>query len=126
MKNIHLYMKKEHYNCMGSDETLFAQTFGNYPIVRVLDHLITGEDFDYSISDISEGADVSWSSMHEIIPALEKKGLIKKTREIGRAKMYCINKSNEIAKLLIKMHRKLILADIDKRIAENRKLKVRA
>ncbi len=96
MKNKHLYMKNIHKIDMEYEQTLFTDVLGDYPITRVLDYLITGKNFDYSLSDISEGACVSWSTIHEIIPALEKKGLIKKTREIGRAKLYKINTENEM------------------------------
>ena len=37
-------------------ETIFTKVLGNYPLIRVLDYLIIGKDFDYSISDIVENA----------------------------------------------------------------------
>jgi len=89
---------------MEHEETNFTRAFGNNPTVRVLDLLITGRELDYSISDIAEGAEVGWTTIHEILPRLEETGLVKHTRCIGRAKLYKINREDVIAEQLVKMY----------------------
>ena len=106
---------------MKAEETVFTQALGNYPLIRVLDNLIIGKDFDYSISDIAEGANVGWTTIHEILPKLEKLGIVRQTRRIGMAKLYRINASNPIAAHIINLHNKLMQESID-RVIEKQKL----
>ena len=122
MKNKHLNSAKTTLESMKAEETVFTEALGNYPIIRVLDHLIIGKDFDYSISDIAEGAEVGWTTIHEILPKLEKLGIVKQTRRIGMAKLYRINTSNPVAAHIINLHEKLMKESID-RIIEKQKVK---
>ena len=94
---------------MEHEETNFTRAFGNNPTVRVLDLLITGRGLDYSISDMVEGAEVGWTTIHEILPRLMETGLVKHTRCIGRAKLYQMNKENLIAEQLIKMYDMMLM-----------------
>lgn len=82
--------------------TLFRLYFGNSPKLRILEHLIIGRAFDYSLSDITEGAGVAWKTTLKIIPELVKQGLVVQTRMIGNAKLFKVNESNSIAALMIK------------------------
>jgi len=91
------------------ETSIFMQALGTSPEIRVLDLLITGRDTDYSISDICESAEVSWGTIHKVLPKLVKTGLIKQTRVIGRAKLFQINQDNFISKALIKLFDELIL-----------------
>lgn len=87
-----------------SDNSFFLQVMGESPINRVLDFLITFKDFDYSLTDISENSDVSWSTLHLFWKDLVKNRLVKQTRVVGRAKMYHLDETNPVVKELIKMH----------------------
>jgi len=99
---------------MKQEETFFTQAFGNNPTVRVLDLLIAGRGLDYSITDIAEGAEVGWTTIHEILPRLLETGLIKHTRCIGRAKLYQLNKENVIAEQLVKLYDLMIAPSVEK------------
>ena len=101
---------------MEHEETKFTRAFGNNPTVRVLDLLITGRGLDYSISDMVEGAEVGWTTIHEILPRLMETELVKHTRCIGRAKLYRINRENSIAEQLIKMYDMLLVQDIGEKV----------
>ena len=81
----------------------FLEIMGNSPRMRLLEFLVTGREFDYSLSDISKNAEIPWSTLHRIMPAFEKNKIIVKTREIGRAKLYCLNEENEEARALIEI-----------------------
>lgn len=82
-------------------ESLFVTTLGDYPLIRVLDFLLENRTFDYSKSDIAEQANVSRTTLDTFWDNLLKKGIIKKTRIIGRAVMYQFNARSEISKKLI-------------------------
>lgn len=125
MKNIHLYRQADNCSKMETGEDIFTEVLGNSPTIRVLSYLITGRNFDYSISDIAEGANVGWTTIHEVLPRLEKLGIVRQTRTIGMAKLYRINSANPFAVQLVALYEKLMMASIDKVIAKNR-TKIRA
>ena len=45
------------------EETKFIRYLGDSSVTRILDFLITGRDFDYSLSDIARNAGVSWATL---------------------------------------------------------------
>lgn len=94
------------------EKTIFTQAFGDTPKVRILELLIIGKDTDYSLSDIAEGANVSWVTVLRVMPSLVKQGLVIHTRIIGKAKLFKINAKNSVAALLIKTFEKMLLLSI--------------
>ena len=55
---------------------------------KLLDFFITYRDFDYSETDIAESSRVSKRTVFRELPKLESAGLVKFTRNVGRAKMF--------------------------------------
>ena len=106
------------------ETTLFTETVGNSPTARVLDLLITGRGFSYSLSDMVRAAQVSWATVHEVVPVLEKKELIKHIRDLGRAKLYQINEENEVAQALINLSLKVQNEYIDNVVTKKYGVKV--
>jgi len=96
------------------EKSSFVRLFGNYPAVRVIDFLITFREFDYPLTEIAENSGVAWSTIHTFFPKFVKLGIVKQTRQIGRAKLYKLNAQNPIVKELIVLDNKLI-----KELAEN-------
>ena len=70
---------------------------------RLLDFFVTYKDFDYSETDIAESSRVSPRTVFREIPKFESIGLIKFTRNVGRAKMFKLNPESEVAKYLEKL-----------------------
>lgn len=95
------------------EESIFIESLGNSPVIKILDHLITGRELDFSLSDIAEGSDVGWMTVHRVLPKLLKLGLVKHTRVIGQAKMFKINAENQIAQELIKLYDKLLSISLE-------------
>ncbi len=58
---------------------------------------------DYSKTEIAEGSDLSRGTLFSVWPRLEALELVVLTREVGRAKMYKLNKKNPIASKLIEL-----------------------
>ncbi len=107
-----------------TEESIFLEHVGNNPRMRVLEYLIDGREYDYTLTDMIN-AGVSWSTLNTLIPSLVKQGIIVKTRKIGRATLYKINKDNVIIKKLIEIDDTLISNELKKR-AEEQKIKVTA
>ena len=73
------------------DKTSFRAVFGDSPVVKVLDFLIDNQEFDYSLTDIAKGAEIAWSTLHQVWPEFLKLDIVQHTRKIGRAELYKLN-----------------------------------
>lgn len=102
------------------EESIFLDHVGDNPRMRVLQYLIEGRDLDYTLTDMIN-AGVSWGTLNQLIPVLLKLGIIIKTRKIGRATLYKINKDNIVAKQMIEIYDNLIMKNLNK-LEENNKV----
>ncbi len=76
------------------EKTIFLRVFGDTPILRVLDFLVVNDDFDYSMTDIAELSGVGYATLKLFWPELEAHGIVVKTRDVGKAKLYRLNYVN--------------------------------
>lgn len=70
---------------------------------KILDHMVTMKDFDYSISDISKISGVGFKTTLNIVHKLEDQGVLKRTRQIGNAILYRLNPNSAQAKSISKL-----------------------
>lgn len=91
--------------------------------MRILQYIIEGRDFDYTLTDMLN-AGVSWGTLNVLVPKLLELGVVIKTRKIGRATLYKINKNNIAAKQLIDLYDNLILQELG-HLEKSSKKKVR-
>jgi len=103
----------------------FLEFLGENPNTRLLEFLITGREFDYSLTDMAENAGIGWSTLHRILPRLEKQKIVVKTREIGRAKLYKLNQQNEEVKKLIELYDGILKKQLEQ-IEEKNAIKAKA
>jgi len=96
--------------------SIFVEYFGSSPYVKVLDFLIGGQEFDYSMTEVARGARVGWSAFTRIWKQLLNKGIIRQTRTIGNAKLFRLNKENHFVKRIIKLDWELAKLETDKLI----------
>ena len=80
------------------DKTVFLETFGDSPTLRIMDFLVVNEDFDYSMTDIANLSGVGYSTLKLFWNRLEKSRIVAQTRTVGKAKMYKLNLSNPVIK----------------------------
>lgn len=90
------------------EKSIFLEHVGDNPRMRVLQYLIEGRNFDYTLTDLLN-AGVSWGTLNKLMPKLLELGIVIKTRKIGRATLYKINQNNVAVKELIKLYDNLIL-----------------
>jgi len=100
------------------EESIFLKVMGDYPINKVLDFLVTFEDFDYSLTDIAKNAGIGYTTLMSFWRTLEKAQIVKLTRVVGKAKMYKLNKNNPTVKEFIKMHWALAKTETNKLLAQ--------
>ncbi len=101
------------------ENSIFVEYFGKSPYIKVLDFLITGQEFDYSMTEVATGARVGWSAFTRVWKQLLDKQIIAPTREIGNAKLFRLNKKNPFVENLIKFDLKLIKYETDKLFKEH-------
>jgi len=103
------------------EKTIFLEVVGDTPTMRILQYLIEGRDFDYTFSDLAKNSGVSWATLYSVFPRLLKYGIVKKVREVGKAKLYKIDNENEIAQHLIKLYDSVLQVNL-KEIENKQKL----
>jgi hypothetical protein len=104
------------------EKSLFLEFIGDSPTTRLIEYLIEGRDFDYTLTDMMN-AGLSWSTLNRIFPKFIENKIVVQTRAIGRIKLYKLN----IQSLFVKKITELYDAIISKKLEEKmRVLKVAA
>ena len=94
------------------EESIFLEYVGDNPRMRILQYFIEGRNFDYTLTDLLN-ARVSWGTVNTLIPKFLELGIILKTRKIGRATLYKINKNNPVANQFIILYDGLIMEKLN-------------
>ena len=110
---------------MEAKNSIFVETFGETPVIKVLDFFLTFDGFDYSKSQVSEETGVSRITLDKIWEELINKKIIIKTRTIGRADMYKLNKDSQIVKTLLELSLKLASTYADDEIRKLNKVEAK-
>lgn len=95
-------------------KSLFIEFMGDSPMMRVLDYLLTERDLDFSITDMAENAGIGRATLYRIWGSLIKNRIIAHTRDIGKAKLFKLNKENPKIKKLIEISDMLTLEELKK------------
>jgi predicted transcriptional regulator len=77
---------------------VFERLISEPATARLLNFFVTYKDFDYSETDIANLADVSPKTVIKELAKFELAGLVKFTRNVGRAKMYRLLVNSPTAK----------------------------
>jgi len=93
------------------EQTKFIKYMGNTPVIRILDFLITGRDFDYSLSDIARNSGVGWATLYRVWPKFIENKIVLHTRDIGKAKLFQLNSENQVVQNLVKLYKSIIMSE---------------
>jgi drug/metabolite transporter superfamily protein YnfA len=86
------------------EQSVFLKAYGNGPVLRVLDFLITFQEYDYSMKDIAKNAGVGYTTLKLFWKGLVERKMVSQTRIVGKAKMYRLNSSNPEVIELVKLY----------------------
>jgi len=86
---------------MKMEETLLIKCLGNSPALRIIDFFVDNKLFDYTKNEIIENLNMGRVTFFKYWKELEKFGVFKMTRQIGKSKLYKLNEENEVLKKLI-------------------------
>ena len=95
------------------DKSVFLEYFGDTPQLRVFDFLIGNYFFDFPMTEISRGSNVSYNSLKTFFHKLVNSGILIKTRRIGKSDYYKLNTENIFIKDLMKLSWLLVKKDLD-------------
>lgn len=79
---------------------MIEDLFKNNALAKILDFLLDEPSYDFSQSDVKRETNLSWKTVHELFPILEKFGIIVPTRTINRAKLYEVRPDAPVFKYL--------------------------
>lgn len=99
------------------EEGPLERLFRGSATAKILDFLTTFKDWDYSKSAIAKNSGVNFRTVLRILPRLEELGVVKRVRNVGRAKMYQLNMENTLARLFNDLAIEIAVID-SHRIAE--------
>ena len=84
------------------NQSAFLEYFGDTPKLRFFDFLIGNHFFDFNMTDMAKEANISYNSLKSFFNEFLEKGIIIKTRRVGKSDMYKLNRDNIIAKNFLK------------------------
>lgn len=95
-------------------KSLFTETFGATPLVKVIEFFLTYPSFDYTKSYVANDVGISRVTINKIWQQLIKNEIIVKTRTLGNAEMYQLNGNSPRAKVLMRTATELSLNYLSK------------
>ncbi len=101
------------------NKSFFLMQFGDTPQLRVIDFLIDNHFFDYPVTEIARGSNVSYNSLKLFFPNFIKSNIVVKTRKIGKSDYFKLNLDNQFVKNLIKLDWSLTKGNV---LAEKQKI----
>ena len=90
------------------NNSIFVEVFGNNPVIKVLDFLITFADFDYPLTEIAKNSGISYSTLQTFWDKLVRNNIVIKTRRVGKSDLFKLNTKNPAVQQLIKLDWNLI------------------
>ena len=102
--------------------SIFLKLEGNTVRNRIWNFLIVHSEFDYSMKDIAKFSDVSYTALKEIWKEFIKRKIVTNTRNVGKAKMYKLNRETPQVEKFIGYYWSIIDSEIDKQLRKEKVL----
>jgi len=100
-------------------ETILVETFGHSPVIRIIDFFVDNPLSDYSKEEVIKHSGISKVTFYKYFGLLEKNGIFKVTRKVGRATFYTLDERNEVVKALKSLSWTLGIRAMEKAIEES-------
>ncbi len=89
---------------------MLANLFESAEFVRVIDFLLDDLDREYMKAEIADGASISRPTLYKIWGRLERLGILKSTRRLGRIELFRVNRESPVVRSLLKFDNELSTA----------------
>jgi hypothetical protein len=106
------------------EKSLLLRLTGDLPLFKVVDFLVENKGIDFSKSEIAKGAVISRASLFNYWPEIEKHGIVRVTRQFGKAKLYTLNSKNPVTQRIIELEKTLISEAMEKAVNKKKTLTV--
>ncbi len=106
------------------DKSAFLEYVGDTPQLRILDFFIGNHFFDFPLTEIARESEVSYNSLKAVFPKFLERGVVVKSRKIGKSNYYKLNMENAFVQNMIKVAWHLAKADVlgDEAVAPKNRL----
>jgi len=91
-----------------NEESILIIALGNSPKLRIIDFFLDNKLFDFTKKEMIEELGMSKTTFYKYWDEIERFGMVKITRKIGKAKLYKLNEKSEIIIKLRVLERFLI------------------
>lgn len=96
-----------------TEKSAFLELVGDTPFTRLMDFLITGRNFDYTLTDLANKAGLSWTTLNRIFPKLVERGIVVMVRQVGVAKLYKLNTENALATKMVELYNAVLAGQLN-------------
>lgn len=103
-----------------SEKSLLLQLTGEMPLFKIVDFLVDNKGLDFTKKDIAEGATIARASLFNYWPELEKRQIVKVTRQFGKTRLYTLNSGSPIVKKILELETTLISQAMDVKISKKK------
>lgn len=97
---------------MKKDKFFLSGHFGDIPQLRVFDFLIGNYFFDFPMTEIARESNVSYNSIVTFFDKWVKKGILVKTRKVGKSDYYKLNMNNSFVRNIVRLNWRMVKADL--------------
>lgn len=108
------------------EETLLLRCLGNSPTLRIVDFFLDNRLSDYTKDEIIKNLNMGRGTFFKYWRELEKLGIVKETRKIGKSRLYKLNEENEIVQKLTMLDSALCKRAMEEAVKEETKQAITA
>lgn len=90
-------------------KTKFCDVIGYSPESKILELLLEGRGYEYTMTDIVNGVAINKKRGYEILHDYIKKKILIKTKKVKHFQFYQLNKTNPRVKMLLRFFDEVIL-----------------
>lgn len=106
------------------EKTILVETFGNSPVIRIIDFFIDNPFFDYSKEELIKNLEISKVTFYKYFALLERNGLVKVTRMVGKAKLYKLDEKSLVVQKVKELVWVLGLRAMEEAVEEHEMMKI--
>ncbi len=85
-------------------KTSFLKIMGATPVNRVIDFLIENDRDSWTMKEISDNANIGYSTLKIILPRMIKREIITIKKKVGTSNLYVINKENPVVNKIYELY----------------------
>lgn len=92
----------------------FLKLEGNKVKNIIWNFLVLHSEFDYSMKDIAKFSEVSYTALKEMWKEFVERKIVAHTRDVGKAKMYKLNRGNPQVEKFINYYWSVVDSEVDR------------